>query len=203
VTTTGKALLKPGITLYIVRHGETDWNREMRYQGQRDIAMNDMGRQQARRNGQILAGIRDKIEGADFVSSGLVRAIETMQLMRTELGLSAEDFKRDPAINELSYGAWEGVLAREIPRLDPLGHEAKSGDPFTFRPSGGESYRDLKVRVAAWISTLERDTVAVSHGGVSRVARAAVFNLPDAQVPFLPMPQDKILILTSDGETWM
>lgn len=203
MTTSGKGLLKPGITLFIVRHGETDWNREMRYQGQRDIAMNDMGRQQARRQGQVLASIREQIDAADFVSSGLARAIETMQLMRSELGLDPEGFKRDPAINELSYGAWEGVLAREIPRLDPLGHEAKSSDPFTFRPSGGESYRDLKARVAKWIATLERDTVAVSHGGVSRVARAALYNLPDAQVPFLPMPQDKILILTSDSESWL
>ena len=76
--------------LYYIRHGETDWNRESRLQGQRDIPMNANGRAQARRCGEILRELlaREPSDRApDFVSSPLGRARETMELARAALGL--------------------------------------------------------------------------------------------------------------------
>ena len=84
-------VLKPGITLYLIRHGETDWNKAQRYQGQRDIPLNDTGRAQAARNGAVLRRYLPDIETYDFVSSPLSRAIETMELLRGAMGL-------DPAL---------------------------------------------------------------------------------------------------------
>ena len=197
------AILRPGITLYFIRHGETDWNREARYQGQRDIPLNETGRAQARTNGQNLKAVSDRIASADFVASTLSRAIDTMTIVRTQLGLASHAFSRDPRLIELNYGHWEGVLASDLPTVDPEGWRAKSNDPFGWRPRGGESYSDLQIRVAEWLASLERDTVAVSHGGVSRVARGAVLGLPSADVPFLPVPQDKIMLLSDEGLTWI
>lgn len=197
------AILKTGITLYFIRHGETDWNRDQRYQGQRDIALNDTGRAQARRNGQILNAFGSRIAHAQFVCSTLARAIETMAIVRTELGMPPDDFRRDRRLVELNYGHWEGLLASQLHVRDPDGLKQKAADPYAWRPMGGESYADLQDRVSAWLATLETDTVAVSHGGVSRVVRGAVLDIAQDDIPFLPAPQDKIMVMTATGVEWI
>lgn len=195
--------LKPGITLYLIRHGETDWNRESRYQGQRDIPLNETGLAQARRHGEVLKEILPSVVGFDFVSSPLQRAVETMRLTRSALGLDPNDFRIAPEISELSYGHWEGELAAELPAKDPSGVAGKASDPYGWRPRGGESYGDLEQRVADWLARLETDTVAVSHGGVSRVARGALLGIDRDIVPFLEVPQDKILKLSGGEMQWI
>jgi broad specificity phosphatase PhoE len=196
-------LLRPGITLYLIRHGETDWNRDARYQGQRDVPLNATGRAQARRQGEVLKPLMPALGAFDFVSSPLGRAVETMQLIRAALELDPENFRTDAQIVELSYGHWEGQLAAELPDTDPTGVAQKTSDPFSWRPANGESYRDLQQRVSTWLATLEKDTVAVTHGGVSRVARGAILGIEDALVPFLDVPQDKILKLRDATMSWL
>ncbi len=126
-----------------------------------------------------------------------------MRIMRAELGLPPDEFPRDDELKELNYGHWEGQLASELSRLDPEGVAAKSRDPFGWRPQGGESYQDLQARIARWLATLDRDVIAVSHGGVSRVARGAVLGVSPRETPFLDSPQDKIMVLTSTDVGWM
>jgi probable phosphoglycerate mutase len=191
------------LTLYLIRHGQTDWNRDSRYQGQRDIPLNDTGRAQARRQGDILKSRMPDLAAADFVSSPLERAVETMQLIRAALGLDLNGYRTDPAILELSYGHWEGELASELPEKDPDGVAGKTSDPFGWQPIGGESYADLQRRIAVWLEHLERDTVAVTHGGVSRVARGAILGIDADLVPFLDSPQDKILLLRDGAMDWL
>jgi broad specificity phosphatase PhoE len=98
-------MLKPGITIYFIRHGETDWNRAQRYQGQKDIPLNALGRSQAMGNGRTLTGALG-VEAAtfDYVSSPLERARETMELMRTEIGLPAQGYRTDDRLREIHYG---------------------------------------------------------------------------------------------------
>ena len=199
----GRPALKPGVTLYFVRHGETDWNKTARYQGQADIPLNETGRVQAQRNGEILRPLLPKIAEADFVSSPLGRAVETAKIVREALGLDPKAFRLEPQLMEVHYGHWEGHLASELAETDPQGVAAKALDPFGWRPTGGESYADLMDRIAAWLKTVERDTVAISHGGVSRVARGAVLGLATAEVPYLDVPQDKVLILRDGGMEWL
>ena len=199
----GQPVLKPGVTLYVVRHGETDWNRDARYQGQADIPLNETGRAQARRNGEILRPMMPQIANADFVSSPLARAIETARILRTAMGLAPDTFRREPQLMEVHYGYWEGHLATELQVTDPEGVAAKALDPFGWRPRGGESYADLSDRIAAWLKTVERDTVAISHGGVSRVARGVVLGLDTLEVPYLDVPQDKVLILRDGEMGWL
>lgn len=197
------ARLKSGITLYLVRHGETDWNKDARYQGQRDIPLNGTGRAQAERNGNRLRALLPEIAKADFVSSPLSRARETMQILRTSLSLPTDSFAFDDRLRELHYGHWEGHLASELPFTDPDGVAAKTADPFGWRPRGGESYEDLEKRCIPWIEALERDTVAVTHGGVTRVMRGALLGLDRSLVPTLEVPQDKVLVLVGTSAHWL
>ncbi len=195
--------MRDGLTLYFVRHGETDWNAELRYQGQTDIPLNDTGRRQSRRNGQALRAFLPGIADADFVASPLDRARETMWLIRTELGLDPDQFSIDRRLIELSYGTWEGQLQKDLPRADPQGVEARSLDPYRWRPEHGESYADLFERSGAWLASLERDTVVASHGGVSRCLRGHVLGLAPDAIPDLESPQDRVLILTRGAMHWV
>jgi broad specificity phosphatase PhoE len=190
-------------TIYFIRHGETDWNRDRRYQGQRDIPLNETGRAQALRNGQALRAFLPAIAEARFVASPMGRTRETMEIVRAELGLTPADYEVDPGILELSYGLWEGTLQDELAAKDPAGVAARAEDPFRWRPEEGESYADLFARVAKWAGTIERDCVVVSHGGVSRCLRAHVLGLPPEQIPVLDSPQDRILILAGRSMRWL
>ena len=87
--------MRAGVKLYFIRHGETHWNAEARYQGQADVPMNDTGRAQARRNGKALRPFLPTLAHADFVSSPLGRARETMEIVRDALGLPPGDFDID------------------------------------------------------------------------------------------------------------
>lgn len=197
------ARLKPGLTLFLVRHGETDWNKDARYQGQRDIALNETGRAQAKRNGERLRGLLPELASADFVSSPLSRARETMEILRASLSLPSNGYSFEPRLMELHYGHWEGHLASELSATDPAGVAAKVADPFGWRPDGGESYADLERRCSPWIDALERDTVAVTHGGVTRVIRGALLGLDRQLVPTLEVPQDKVLVLEGTSARWL
>jgi probable phosphoglycerate mutase len=165
--------------------------------------LNATGRAQARRHGEVLRSLMPAIVSFDFVSSPLGRAVETMQLIRAKLGLEPGGFRTEPEIIELSYGHWEGELAAVLPEKDPEGVTGKTTDPFGWRPNKGESYRDLQNRVSAWLKRIEKNTVAVTHGGVSRVARGAIFGIEEDRVPFLDAPQGSILKLTDGAMEWL
>lgn len=195
--------MQAGQTLYIVRHGETDWNRDRRYQGQRDIPLNVVGRAQALRNGETLRQLLPGIAAVDFVASPLGRARETMEIMRGALGLAPEAYRIDERLRELSYGSWEGQLQVDLPGLDPEGWERRKLDPYRWRPSGGESYADLMVRTVDWFAGITGDTLVAAHGGVMRTLQAHVCGLDPERVPVLEAPQDKILVLRDAGMQWL
>jgi broad specificity phosphatase PhoE len=195
--------MRSGLTLYFVRHGETDWNAERRYQGQTDVPLNERGRTQSRRNGEAMRAFLPGIAGADFVASPLSRAQQTMQILRASLGLDPNGYRVDSRLLELSYGSWEGKLQDDLPHTDPQGLADRQSDPFRWRPVGGESYADLLKRTINWVETLERDTVVASHGGVSRCLRAHLLGLDPATIPDLESPQDQVLVVANSNVSWI
>jgi probable phosphoglycerate mutase len=158
--------------LYFVRHGETDWNRERRLQGQHDIPLNALGRVQASRCGEVLSGLleRDGRRAADYdyVSSPLGRARETMELMRGAIGLDPEAYRTDARLMEMSFGRWEGFTFAELQARETAALAEREHDKWGFVLPGGESYAQLQVRVRAWYESIERDSVVSAHGGVCR-----------------------------------
>ena len=130
----------PPFTLYFARHGETDWNVAQRYQGQTDIPLNDHGREQAARNGRVLAGhLAGTARTLDYVASPLCRATETMRIMRRELGLPPGEFATDDRLMEQNFGHWEGQLWSELPVLDPEGFAARKADSWNWTARAGEN----------------------------------------------------------------
>jgi probable phosphoglycerate mutase len=197
-------MLRPGVTIYFVRHGETDWNAAQRYQGQRDIHLNARGRSQARRNGVILSELLgSEAASFDYVASPLRRACETMEIMRRELALPLDGYRRDSRLSELHYGHWEGHLLLDLPGIDPEGFAARMADIWNWQPRDGESYRMLSERVAQWLEEVHQDTIVASHGGVSRVLRGLILKLASAEIPQLEVPQDRVLVLSAGSARWL
>jgi probable phosphoglycerate mutase len=187
--------------LYYLRHGETEWNREGRLQGQRDIPITATGRAQARRCGEILRDLlaREPQTAPDFVSSPLGRARETMELARTALGLDPQSYRLDNRLTEISFGSWEGFTIPELRRTSPEAVGARERDKWDFAPPGGESYAQMSERVRGWYDGLARDTVAVAHGGVLRglIVQLGVCS-PD-EAPFFDVGQG-VVYLIRDGQ---
>ncbi len=188
-------------TIYFIRHGETDWNRDRRYQGQKDIPLNETGRAQARRNGQVLRAFLPAVAEAGFLASPLGRTRESMEIIRGELGLPPDGYAVEPRLIELSYGVWEGSLQDDL--VQDASYAARQRDTYRWRPERGESYADLFARVSGWAETIERDCVVVAHGGVSRCLRAHVLGLDPEKIPELDSPQDRVLILSGGTMRWL
>src|SRR5262245_54077235 len=104
--------------IYYVRHGLTDWNAQHRLQGRHDVPLNPEGRAQAVRCGEILRDLlardRRSPDDLDYVSSPLVRARETMELMRSTLGLPPAEYRIEERLAEISFGDWEGLTYADV-----------------------------------------------------------------------------------------
>ena len=183
------------VPLIFVRHGETDWNRELRFQGQRDVELNGIGRRQAARNGRALAGILRAGEWR-FVASPLGRSLETMRILLEAAGQPARNFATDSALLEANYGDWEGRTLAEIGASHPEAARAREADKWGYVPPAGESYAMVSDRVAAWLKTLDAPTLVVAHGGVLRALLYHLAGLPAHDAPHLAVPQDRAILFT-------
>jgi broad specificity phosphatase PhoE len=133
--------------LLLVRHGETTWNVEGRYQGQADPPLSERGRAQAEATAQKLAD-----QGLQVLySSPLRRASETAQIIALRLGLSVG---YDPRLMEINQGEWEGMLVTDIEQHWPALFSRWVHDPWLVTLPGGESLSQLQMRVLAAVADM-------------------------------------------------
>lgn len=184
--------------IFLVRHGETDWNLAGRLQGSHDIPLNDLGREQAAETARVVERLSGGAAPLDYVASPLMRASQTMAIMRAELGLPPDQFRRDARLRELEFGRWEGSTWPELRRRDPDGVNARDANPWNFVPPGGESYAMLSTRVVPAIAELARDSVVVCHGGVMRALLHKMAGMPPEQAANLVVRQGAVY-LVEDG----
>ena len=162
--------------IILVRHGQTEWNLEMKYQGHSDIALTEQGIYQA-----SLVAERLKSEKVNAVfASDLSRAFQTAEIIGSKFGLSTAAI---PAFRELNFGSWEGLTYRKIGEK----WQGESRQIFTapdeVQVPGGETFRQLKDRAMAALNELVEKykgetIVIVSHGGTIRTILCAALNMP-------------------------
>lgn len=163
--------------VYLVRHGETDWNVQRRIQGFKDISINEKGIIQAKKAASFFKHI--SIDG--LYTSGLKRTVETA----SHLFPDREPVKHD-AFNERHFGEWQGKTKEEVyveyPEYESL--------QFTsdFRPIGGESVNDVVERGIKQLQSVVQNhqygenIVIVSHGGMIRGVLSEVMEYPREEV---------------------
>lgn len=182
---------------YFARHGETDWNREQRYQGSRDIPLNRTGRFQADANGVLLRELfeRDGVDPAslNWFASPLSRAAETMDRMRAAFDVELPPVIHDERLIEISFGTFEGRLHADVSREHAaLAPGERDESYWQFRPTDGENYEDVATRLNDFAHALTHQAVVVAHGGVLRVLRHLVEGAPRGDVLNWPPPQGVI-----------
>ena len=183
--------------LYFIRHGETDWNAEGRYQGSRDIPLNDTGRAQADLNGKLLAQLltRGHRAPAEFTwhASPLGRTRETMQRVRAAFSEPLPEVGFDPRLVEVSFGVYEGRLHTELSSGEMAIAGERDADFWFFRPPSGESYEDVAQRVSSFARELTGPAIVVAHGGILRILRRLIEDFPaERTVNWFP-PQDSVV----------
>jgi phosphoserine phosphatase len=163
--------------VYVARHGETDWNREGRYQGRRESQLTHTGAAQARALADALA----KEPITRVIASPLARCVATAQPLADALGVELET---DPDLVEIAHGTWEGRLRSEIERSDAQTMQLWREHPQLAQFEGGESLHDVEHRWHRFMRRLgERDGVAiVTHDVIVRLAILAAAQRPLAQL---------------------
>jgi probable phosphoglycerate mutase len=192
------------VPLYVLRHGETAWNTERRMQGAKDSALTERGRQQAEAMGRTLKRELMQEPGPTvFLRSPLGRARETSEIVGRALGLDPGDWRDEPRLAELSYGAWEGFSWKEIEATHPTALADWRADPHGYCPPGGETHFALRARSAAVLAEIAASstrTVMVGHGVSGAVLRGLNLGL-DAKAMFvLEKPQDAFFRLLAGME---
>jgi broad specificity phosphatase PhoE len=162
----------PRPVIYYVRHGLTDWNLQQRLQGRHDVPLNAAGCAQAVCCAEILQDLfrRDDRapESLDYVSSPLVRARKTMEIVRATLGLDPTGYTVEAQLAEIAFGEWEGLTYSEVIARDEHVVAERESDKWGFTPPGGESYAGVTVRIRQWFDEVDKDTVVAAHGGTAR-----------------------------------
>lgn len=155
--------------LYIMRHGETEWNASGRLQGSFDSALTAQGRAQARAQNQILLGC--DLTGFQAISSPQGRAVETAQLALEGLGLTLSMHEN---LREIGLGDWAGLDRKRLINS----HNAVDGfDLYQLAP-GGEGFAALQERCTVFLQDLKGPSVLVTHGMTSRMLRLIVTGKP-------------------------
>lgn len=195
----------PDTLIYFSRHGETDWNVTERIQGQEDIDINARGRAQADRNGDLMKSLIGDGAGFDFIASPMRRTRETMERIRTRMGVDPKAYHTDPRLMEVNFGDWQGFMIEDIAAKTPELVDARARDKWNFVPPGhtAESYAMLGVRVASWLSEVKGPTVCATHGGCLRTIFQLVNGLNGHDAANLAITQDHILRLEHGQLVWL
>lgn len=148
--------------LCLVRHGQTDWNLEGRYQGQSDVALNEKGFEQAR---NLAEQLKEQTFNVIY-SSDLKRARQTAEPIANALGMKVQ---LEPRLREINQGKWEGVLVEDIKARYAEVWSRRTEDPANVRPPGGETVREVSMRVYAALDDAARlfpngQLLIISHG---------------------------------------
>lgn len=191
--------LNPSLLIYLTRHGETQYNRENRFNGRTDSPLTEIGVAEAHRQGRVLSEVIKPGSTLRIVSSPLGRAVHTAEIIRDLMPTTGCEIETDPRLTELSFGEWEGLTIDEIKHRFPGEWEKRHQNMWTYVVPGGESYEMVARRASDWLSEADGPMLVVTHGGVERVLRGLYGRLPLSEIGHLAEPQDELFQL-KDGQ---
>jgi len=166
--------------LCLIRHGQTDWNQQRRFQGQSDVPLNGTGLDQA-------CALAESLAGQTFTalySSDLSRAFQTASIVGMRLGLPVHIDRR---LREICQGEWEGMTLDEVSAVYERNVNGSSHDPVNDRAPGGESVAEVAERMRAAADEIAQrhshgTVLVVTHGLALATLLCAAHGIPLEQV---------------------
>ena len=186
--------------IYLLRHGQTEFNAAGRYQGRVDTVLTDRGRAQA---DAMARGLVPHVAASRSIiwSSPLRRATETAGIVAAALG--GLPVRAEPRLTEVDLGVWEGLTAAEIDAGWPGVRASFERNTWFFGAPGGENYAEVADRLIGFLREIgadERPHVLVSHAIAGRVLRGIHAGLEPLRAMRLEIPQDAVFRLSGAGK---
>ncbi len=187
-------------TIYLVRHGQTEWNLIHRQQGHMDSPLTPLGGAQAKTVARLLRDLLPLRARVRVETSPLGRARATAEILCCELGVDPRSVVAEPLLIEHDMGYWQGLTHAEIEARYPGARAARSADKWNYVIPGGDSYARIAVRAKEWLG-IRRDepvTVAITHEMFSRAIQGVYAGMKPEETLARSHPQDRVYRL-EDG----
>ena len=191
-------------TLILVRHGESEWNRAGRIQGQVNSPLTDLGINQAKATRDYLSGILLN-QQLEIYTSPLDRAIQTAEIIAQGIEYPSRKIIIEERLNDFNVGEISGTFGWDkVAEIFPEQAQLRLQDPMRFHPSGGESGAEFEARLRSLLEDLMDDgtlKLMVSHGIVNKFIRGILKNLSGKEMVELGESQNTIYRLEQGEET--
>lgn len=173
--------------IYVIRHGETEWNREGRWQGDLDSPLTEKGQAQAHEIGLLLERLEITPDNHTFYTSPIGRARDTAARILRGKAVPIEDAR----LREIGVGGWTGV-ARDVIRAETgLDEHAHFLDYYKAAPDG-EGFEPMMTRAQGFLNTLTGPSVIITHGITSRFLRTIAMGWDISKIEQVPGGQGVI-----------
>ena len=191
-------------TLILVRHGESEWNRAGRIQGQVNSPLTDLGINQAKATRDYLSGILLN-QQLEIYTSPLDRALQTAEIIAQGIDYPSRKIIIEERLNDFNLGEISGTFGWDkVAEIFPEQAQLRLQDPMRFHPSGGESGAEFEARLRSLLEDLMDDgtlKLMVSHGIVNKFIRGILKNLSGKEMVQLGESQNTIYRLEEGEET--
>lgn len=190
--------------IYLIRHGETVWNRASRLQGHKDTPLTMKGVKQAQSLGFALKDVLKNKTPSFFYSSPIGRAKQTATIISDIIDFDVERIEYKSSLKEITFGDWDGLNMQEILAQYKTSWEKRKTDRWNTSPPNGESFREAKKRATRLLNEIDSQkyVVIVAHGSLNKVIRGCWCNLSEAETLALDEPQDGFYCLVNENREY-
>ncbi|WP_336636653.1 histidine phosphatase family protein [Lysinibacillus fusiformis] len=189
--------------IYLLRHGETEYNTQGRYQGQLDSPLTVLGREQVQQNARMLKTFIGHAHDWKIISSPLGRAVESTEILCETIGYDYNKVEFDQRLTEVAVGQWAGLKMSDIQQTWPDLLTNTDAFNWYFHAPDGESYEAVVSRLSSWLNEIQHypKVVVVSHGLTGRILRGIYARLHKEDALQLEVSQDVFFKLANQEVT--
>jgi len=189
--------------IYLLRHGETDYNTQGRYQGQLDSPLTELGKEQVQQNALMLKTFIGDANDWKIISSPLGRAVQSTEILCETIGYDRKNVEYDQRLTEVAVGQWAGLTMPDIQQSWPDLLTNTDAFNWYFHAPDGESYEAVASRLSTWFEDIQHHpkVIVVSHGLTGRILRGIYAGLHKEDALKLEVSQDVFFKLANQKIT--